>query len=121
MAKFEAPKGTATKKSATTTTATTKAAKAAPAKKSAAKKAAPAKAERAPRVTADRKIKALIKAKDVTAKAGSFCYAEIMAAISSKTVSEAQAKLSADKSNPNPERRIEIAWMTKKGFISVSE
>lgn len=119
VAKFEAPAKSAAKKS---TTATAEA----PAKKTAAKKAAPAKkaaakAERAPRATADRKIKALIKAKDVTAKEGSFCYAEIMAAIGSKTVSEAQAKLTADKKNPNPERRIEIAWMVKKGFISVSE
>ena len=68
----------------------------------------------------DRKIKALVKAKDVTLREGTFCYSQVHAALASKTVSEAQATLDKDKNNPSKGRRIEIAWLVKKGFISVS-
>jgi hypothetical protein len=114
MAKFDAPTKSAAKKSA----ATEKPAK------SAAKKSAAPKAPKTPKEpkapAADRKITALVKAKDLTLREGTFCYAQVHAAVSSKTVAEAQAKLDADKGNPSKGRKLEIAWMTKKGFIKVA-
>lgn len=109
-AKFAAPTGVAKKgaKVATPKTAT-------------AKKTAHDKAERAPRVTEDRKIKALITAKDKDRmpREGSFCYGQVQAVIGSKSVSEAQAKLDASGLNP-ASRKLEVAWLAKQGFIEVA-
>jgi hypothetical protein len=113
--KFEAPK--ATKKSAKSAVEETpvKAAKG----KAAKGKAEKTTAERVPRTTEDRKIKSLVKFKDLTMREGTFCHAQVQAALSSKTVSEAQAKLDADEANPSSGRKIEIAWLAKKGYIEV--
>lgn len=117
--KFAAPAAT------TKTTKPAKAEKPAKAAKAekpvkAAKAPKAAKAERAPRVTEDRKIKALVKFKDLGLREGTFCYAQVQAALSSKTVSEAQAKLDTDKANPTPGRKLEVSWQVKKGYISVA-
>jgi hypothetical protein len=85
-----------------------------PSKKEATKKAPKEKVER---VVADREIKALKKKNEL--REGTFCFAQVNAALSSKTVSEAQAKLDKDKKNPKPGRRIEIAWLAKQGYIKV--
>jgi hypothetical protein len=108
--KFEAPK--ATKKSAKPAVEETPA-------KAAKGKAEKTVTERAPRATEDRKIKPLVKAKEVEMREGTFCFAQVHAAISSKSVAEAQAKLDADEANPSSGRKIEIAWLVKKGYIEV--
>lgn len=106
--KFAAPKNGKPAKSAAKTAAK------APAKKA-------EKAEKAARTTEDRKIVALVslKDKDKLPREGTFCYAQTEAALKSKTVSEAQAKLDASGLNPN-KRRIEIAWLTKQKYIKIA-
>lgn len=85
-----------------------------------AKAAKAAKVDKAPRVTEDRKIKALVTMKsEGLPRVGSFCYGQVQAVIGSKTVSEAQAKLDKSGLNPN-KRKLEVAWLTKSGFIQVS-
>jgi chemotaxis protein histidine kinase CheA len=85
-------------------------AKAAPAKKPAAK----AKAESVGRE--DRSIETTGKANEC--REGSFCFAQVKALQSSKTVSEAQTKLDKSGSNTS-ERRIEVAWAVKMGYIKL--
>lgn len=63
-------------------------------------------------------IKVLAKKNEL--REGTFCHAQLEAAMKSKTVAEAQKKLDASGNNPN-KRRIEIAWLVKKGFIQVKE
>ena len=126
MATATAPLSTGRKFAAPASTKTTKPAKAEKATPTASKKSIAvgkekaAKAVKAERVTEDRKIKSLVKFKDLGMREGTFCHAQVQAALSSKTVSEAQAKLDADKDNPSQGRKIEIAWMVKKEFISVA-
>lgn len=108
------------------------------AKKDVAKRNAKASAKTAPkpkrsqaekqaeREERERKLDALlivplIKPSANPCKPGTFCFAEVAAALASKTVAEAKAKLAGDKHNPTPERHIEIAWMTKKGYIKTRE
>lgn len=115
VAKKEAPK--AEPKKAPVKSA--KPAPKAPAKKAAAKPAAKGKAPAKKASSAagdDRSIKSTGQANEC--REGSFCHAQVKALQSSKTVSEAQAKL--DKSGNNPgERRIEVAWAAKMGYIKV--
>ena len=128
MATATAPLSTGRKFAAPASTKSTKAEKAEKTTKAtptASKKSIATGKEKAakaatPRVTEDRKIKSLVKFKDLDMRAGTFCHAQVQAALSSKTVSEAQAKLDADKNNPSQGRKIEIAWMVKKEFISVA-
>lgn len=68
----------------------------------------------------DRAIKPLVKPADNPCKPGTFCWAQVHAALNSKTVAEARKKLAADKRNPTPKRCIEIAWMVGKKFIKVT-
>jgi hypothetical protein len=66
-------------------------------------------------------IQPLIKPSTNPCKPGTFCFAQVAAALTSKTVVEAKQKLAANKENPTPERHIEIAWMVKKGYIKTVE
>lgn len=112
-----------TKKFAPPVTASKKAVAAEKPAKTAAKGAKAPKAEKtaaAPRVTADKKIKALVTLKsEGLPRAGSFCYGQVQSVIGSKTVAEAQAKLDASGLNPNG-RKLEVAWLAKNGFIEVA-
>ena len=49
-------------------------------------------------------------------KPGTFCYAQVHAALTSKTVAEARRKLASD-GNPTKGRAMELGWLTKKEFI----
>ena len=66
------------------------------------------------RSTDDIQIRALTKQNPC--REGSFCYAQVAAAITSKSVGEAQEKLDNSGSNPSG-RRIEVAWLVSKGII----
>lgn len=63
-----------------------------------------------------------VKAKENTLREGTFCHAQLAAAMKSngKTVAHAQKILDGSGQNPN-QRRIEIAWLTKKGFITTAQ
>ena len=87
-----------------------------------AKKAAAPKASKkaAPVATEDtRQITPLIKATANPCKVGSFCFAQVLAAVSSKTVAEARRKLASDGRNPTKSRALELGWLVKKKFVKV--
>lgn len=52
---------------------------------------------------------------------GTFCWAQVQAALTSKTVKEAKAKLATMKENPTKDRAMEVGWMMKKGYIELRE
>jgi hypothetical protein len=90
-----------------------------PAKKAAAPKAAKAK-KAAPEAAEDtRTITPLLKPTANPCKAASFCYAQVHAALTSKTVAEARRKLAADPRNPTKGRALELGWLVKKKFVKV--
>ncbi len=72
------------------------------------------------RVSDDTKIVALKKSSDIKAAEGTFCYAQIVACLTSKTVGEAKAKLAKDPKNPTRDRRLEVAWVRDQGYIRVA-
>lgn len=90
--------------------------------KSEAKKTAKPKAKKASgnRVSDDTKIVALKTAKDIKSAEGTFCHAQIVACLQSKTVGEARKKLAAMKENPTKQRGLEAAWVAKSGYIRLS-
>jgi hypothetical protein len=94
------------------------------AKKAVPAKAAPkAKAKKAATTPADedtRTITPLIKATSNPCKPASFCYAQVHAVLTSKTLAEARRKLAADPRNPTKTRSLELGWLVKKKFIKVS-
>jgi hypothetical protein len=94
---------------------TAAAAKGGKAKKTAAQREAEASETNAQRITPLKKVT------DIHSHEGTFCYAEILAALTSKTVGEAKEKLAVDKHNPTPERGLELAWIQKRGYIKVVE
>jgi hypothetical protein len=79
-----------------------------------AKKAAAASNGGGGRSLDDVAIRPLVKQNPC--REGSFCYAQVDAALTSKSVAEAQKKLDKSGLNPNG-RRIEIAWLVSKGYI----
>ena len=66
------------------------------------------------------RITPLIKPTENPCGEGTFCRAQVQAALTSKTVAEAQEKLATMKANPTPKRSLELGWLVKKQFISVS-
>ncbi len=62
-------------------------------------------------------IRPLIKKNPL--KPGSFCFAQVQAVLTSKTVAEAQRKLAADKKNPSRKRQLETAWLRRMNFIAL--
>lgn len=106
----------------TMATATKKAAKKAATKTSAAAKTGPSKAKTtgASRTRSLDNDIVVAKIKENPLREGTFCHAQVAALIASngKTVADAQKKLDASGQNAS-KRRIEIAWATKKGYITV--
>jgi hypothetical protein len=62
------------------------------------------------------------KLKENPLREGSFCHAQVAACMKSdgKTVAQAQMLLDKSPANPN-KRRLEVSWLTKKGYIKTKE
>ena len=52
---------------------------------------------------------------------GTFCWAQVQSALTSKTVAEAKAKLATMKENPTKDRAMEIGWMVRQKYIKLQE
>jgi hypothetical protein len=66
------------------------------------------------------RLVALIKPTENPCGEGTFCRAQVQAALTSKTVAEAQEKLATMKTNPTPKRALELGWLLKKQFVKIA-
>ena len=59
--------------------------------------------------------------KDNPCGEGTFCWAQVQAVLTSKTVAEAKQRLTADPKNPTRNRKMEVGWMVRSGYIKLQE
>jgi hypothetical protein len=67
------------------------------------------------------RITPMKKVSQIHSAPGTFCYAQIHACLTSKTVGAAKENLRTRKDNPTPKRSLELAWVGKKGYIKVAQ
>lgn len=52
---------------------------------------------------------------------GTFCWAQVQAALTSKNVADAKKILAADPKNPTRDRAMEVGWMIRQKYIKLVE